>query len=130
MAQSDTNPENYLLTKRLSRFKNPDVILNEEFNKIFSSHFDKLIFSVSKEIDIEALINKIEDLDDFEDLGLRYDPSNLTYCIIEIGKSSFTVTEDSLYLDMNYTTSPQNLMIAYKELRAELSSIPELSLLS
>lgn len=125
------NPQQYLLIRKLINFRSSEMVLKPEFNGIFSNHFEKLEFSLSKKIDIEKLIYSIEDLEVNEKIELDYDPSDLSKCTISIKGVSYDilVTSKSLSITANFKTSPHNLIMAYKETQKAILENPELKML-
>lgn len=131
VTQSESNPQEYLLIRKLINFHSGEMVLNPEFNKIFSNHFERLEFAVSKKINIEELIHRIEGLEDNEVIQIDYDPSELNSCTITLKGLPYdiVVTSSTLSITSNYNTSPQNLITAYRETHKAVLSNPELALL-
>jgi hypothetical protein len=131
IVQSDDDPQQYLLIRKLINFRSSEMALNPEFNKIFSNHFERLEFSLSKRIDIEKFINDFEDLEDNENIELDYDPSDLSSCLVSIKGIAYEVhvTPSSLSITSNYNTSPEKLINAYRATHKALLSNPSLKLL-
>lgn len=131
IVQSDEDPQQYQLIRKLINFRSSEMALNPEFNKIFSNHFERLEFSLSKRIDIEKFIHDFEDLEDNENIELDYDPSDLSSCMISIKGIAYEVlvTPGSLSITSNYNTSPEKLINAYRETHKALLSNPSLKLL-
>jgi hypothetical protein len=128
--QSDTDPEEYIITRKLENFKNSEIVFNPTFNEIFSSYFDCLSFDLNKEIDVNFLIDKIEELDSNK-LQVEYNPSNMQSCeiIIEGLDHTIKVTSHSITITSAFQTSPDELINSLKETQRAVLSIPELKLL-
>lgn len=131
IVQSDEDPQHYLLIRKLTNFRSSEMALNPKFNKIFSNHFERLEFSLSKRIDIIKFINDIEDLNDNENIELDYDPSDLRSCrvLIKGGNFDVLVTPNSLSITSSYNTSPVMLINAYRETHKAILANPTLKLL-
>jgi hypothetical protein len=128
---SPQEPQQYLLIRKLSNFRSSEMALNPEFNEIFSNHFERLEFALSRRIDIEKFIHNFEDLEDIENIELEYNPSDLTSCIVLVKGLAYEVlvTPDSLSITSNIKTSPEKLINAYRNAHKALLSNPTLKLL-
>jgi hypothetical protein len=131
ITQSSSAPSEYILIRKLLNFKSSEIVFKPEFNNIFAAYFHKLKFTLSKRIDIEKFINDFEDLEDLENITIDYNPSDLSYCTLNIKGSNhdLVVTTNSISLVSNHRTSPQNLINAYRESHKLLLSNPDLKLL-
>lgn len=130
ISQSENEAEDYLIIKRLDNFKNPEIVMKPEFNEIFSTHFDSLVFDLRKEINIIKLIDKVEELED-SSITVKYNPSNLSKCKIIIEGLDYTinVTETSISITSEFQTTPNKLIEAFRETHKKILSKPELTLL-
>jgi hypothetical protein len=128
--QSDTDPEEYIITRTLENFKNSEIVFNPAFNDIFSTYFDRLAFTLSKEINVTLLIDKIEELDS-KTVKVNYNPANTKSCniIIEGLQHTIKVTSQSVTISSPFQTSPRELIDSLKETQRAILSIPDLKLL-
>lgn len=131
IGQSEEDPGEYVLIRKLENFSNSDVILSPAFNTIFSNHFDKLEFQFSTRINIEKLIDKIEALPDGSPITVNYTPSDYSSCSLTVDglDQDIYVTTDSMGISFSYQTSPISLIDIFKETRQVILSFPELRLL-
>jgi hypothetical protein len=130
--QSDEDAGEYRLLRKLEGFSNSSIILETEFNSIFSNHFDNLEFSLPKKVKIEELIDTIEAIDDDEPtIKVHYNPAELSSCTISLIDLDYEikVTSHSFSITSNVQTSPVNLITAYKQTYKALLSRPELKLI-
>ena len=130
--QSEDNPEEYELIRRLEGFSNSEKVLSETFNNIFSNHFSELEFNMSRKIDIEELIDTIEELDDDSGIKIEYNPSDLSDCKIVIKNINYKilVSASTFSISTGFKTSPERLISAYKEANRAILDNPELKMLS
>ncbi|MDO8447989.1 MAG: caspase family protein [Rhodoferax sp.] len=68
-----------IISTSVSDFKDPAIVASEEFAAVFDNEFDRICFSVSGKIDVEAVIDMVED--DPRGLGIDY-PSAANSCTI------------------------------------------------
>lgn len=129
--QSTEDPSDYVMIRQMEGLKNSKIIDNSEFNEIFSNHFDELRFQIGNKIDIEALIDRVEDLDN-ENIDVVYDDADLSYCVLKISgiAEEILVRSDSISITYYIKTSPRNLALAFKESYKAISNTKELQLLS
>lgn len=98
ISQSESDPGEYIVTRRLDNFKNSDIVSRPEFNSVFSNHFDNLVFELSNKVSITKLIDTIETLEDDSPIKVHYNPANLKTCTISIQglKNEIVVTNSTL----------------------------------
>lgn len=131
IGQSEEDPGEYVLIRKLENFSNSEIILSPAFNDIFSNHFDKLEFQFSTRINVEKLIDKIEALPDGSPITVNYTPSDYSSCSLTVDglDQDIYVTTDSMGISFSYQTSPISLIDIFKETRQVILSFPELRLL-
>lgn len=129
--QSEDNPEEYILTRRLENLKNPEIASSEVLNRIFDSHFDKISFETDKHINISTLIDRIEALDNPK-ITVDYTPGDMSECIIEIEGLEYAIQVNpvSINITSEFQTSPEELIQAFNKTRVILIKNPELKLLN
>jgi hypothetical protein len=131
ISQSKSDPSEYVVIRNLENFKNSDIINNPAFNKVFSSHFDRLTFDLNKSIKIETLIDKVEALEKGSLISIDYNPLDLSTCkiIIEGLNYEIVVVSDSISITTSYETSPERLINAFRETHKAILQNPELKML-
>ena len=132
LEQEGNNPDQYVLVRRMENIDNVSLLSDPQFNSIFARHFDNLVFELSREVDITALIDAIEDLEGKYEISISYDPSVLDKCIITLpGAKDYPieVSPSLVCITNSYKTSPQSLISAFKATKQALLSIPELRLI-
>ena len=131
ISQSENEPADYIIIRKLENFKNSEIVTDSLFNKIFTSFFDNLVFDLSKRIDITDLIDKIEALEDSSPITVKYNPTDLSKCNIKIKglDYSINVTTVSISITTDYQTTPERLITAFKETQFAILANPELKML-
>ena len=131
ISQSESDPGEYIVVRSLENFKNSEIVINPDFNKVFSNHFDKLTFDLNRPIKVVALIDKIESLDKGSPITVDYNPVDPTSCKILIEGLNYDVIVDgnSISIATSFETSPERLITAFKETHKALLLNPELKML-
>lgn len=103
----------YVLTRSIENFKNTEILSNKEFNEIFDSSFDNLEFYLSKKINVEEIIDRIEDIDNEDLISVKYERSNTKNCRISvIGFEGEIVLSERLFrIRVDDKESPKNLIL-------------------
>ncbi len=132
LKQSNTNADEYVIIRRLEDFTNSHLVLGGDFNKLFDGLFKKLEFKVSRKIDVEALIDMVEEMEDNDSIEIDYNPSDTSTCTITFREFEYEifVTSESIAFQTPYSTTPVKLIEAYKGMRAVLIDSGSLNLLS
>jgi hypothetical protein len=116
VTQSDEDPEVYILTRSLDNFKNSQILDTKEFNDVFAEFFDEIEFKTKQKIDVEKLIDKIEDIDDEDTIGVSYNLSDTSKCTVTIPSIStnLLVTSNSVSITSKQKQSPLQLISVFK----------------
>lgn len=122
--QDSDDAAGYLLTRSIENFKNSDILLSEEFNGLFEDLFDELQLRTKQKIDVEALIDSIEDLEDDEIMSVTYDSSDTSECSVFIPTINMTieVTANSITMKSDHKQSPLQLVDGLKACNAQLAT--------
>ncbi len=130
--QSDEDPGDYILLRKLEGFSNSSAILEDELNSIFSNYFEKLEFDLPNSINVKKLIDRIEGFDDDSPISVNYNHADTSTCTVSIDGLDYdiVVAADTVSIVSNYQTSPVNLIIAYRETYKAILANPEIKLLS
>lgn len=129
--QSEEDPSEYVLERKLTRFEGSKAILEDELNSIFSSYFERLEFDLPKKVDVEALIDIIEEVEDEGKISVDYNRLDTSSCTISIKGLScnIQVSSDTMAIVYNYKTDPATLIEAFKETHKVVLENPQLKLL-
>jgi Caspase domain len=131
LSQSNLDATKYKLEYRLENFKEYEIDGNDAFNSVFSNRLNRLVFELDNPINVEALIDRIEDLEDHSGINVKYDPQMLDTCTIKIDGLSYDieVSSSSFNIKLSFLTGPQRLIEAYKKTQEAILSHPEMKLL-
>jgi len=112
--QSKEKADKFILTRSIENFKNSDILNNPDFNKIFKHTFDELELRLSRKLNVESVIDKIEEIDNEELISVDYEQTDTTNCIITIKgfDGQIVLTENTFTIQMNQKESPQNLVLS------------------
>lgn len=129
--QSDDDPSEYVLERKLSSFDGSKAMLEAELNSIFSLYFERLELDLPEKVVVEELIDTIEELEDKDTVSVDYNRLDLSSCTIRIKglTCDIKVTESSLSIVYDQKTDPITLIKAFKETHKAILGNPELKLL-
>lgn len=110
--QSQTAAGEYIITRTVENFKNSDILNNPIFNEIFKKSFNTLTFYF-KGINVEEIIDLIENMNDEENISVKYKNSDPSFCRIYLKdfKGHIEVDQISFSIILDEEESPQNLVI-------------------
>ena len=113
ISQSKEHADMYILTRSIENFKNTDILSNKEFNAIFSSAFDNLEFYLTKKINVEEIIDRIEEIDNEDLISVKYDRTNTKNCTINVSgfEGDIFLSERLFRITVDNKESPQNLVL-------------------
>ena len=82
------------------------------------------MFSVWEDIDIPALIDKIEELGDKSGITVSFNPVQMNECKVNIEGLGYLieVEPDSVSISAHYRTNPGELMNAFREAHAKIAN--------
>ncbi|MCA9165655.1 MAG: hypothetical protein KDA62_21860, partial [Planctomycetales bacterium] len=102
-----------IFRRTVEAIKEPDQVFSDEFAKVFDGVFDTVEFDTPGFVDLPALIDRIEELDD-DRISIDYDPE-VTHCTLHIDGvvGSITVTSGSLSIIHTKPQSPKNLLQSF-----------------
>lgn len=120
--QDDEDAGGYKLTRSIENFKNSEVIYTSEFNDLFNDFFNELHFRTKQRINVEALIDAIEDIEDEETISVEYNQSDTSECSIFIPSINMTaeITSNSIIIKSAHKQSPLQLIDGFKACNAQL----------
>ncbi|MHA8060379.1 caspase family protein [Aquirufa beregesia] len=114
ISQSKVSANSYILTRSIENFKNSDILNRPEFNDLFKDTFDELELRLSKIINVENLIDKIEEIDNDDLIKVEYERLDTTNCRIRVKgfNGVIFITENSFKVQIKTKSSPQKLVIS------------------
>lgn len=130
--QSKSEAETYILTRSIANFKNSDILTRPEFNEVFKNTFNEIEFVLVGDLDVESVIDRIEDIDDEENISVEYEHTDTTKCKVYIkGLSGYiSLTERAFKLVSSNKNSPEKLILSFKQAyqMIEQNKIPKMLL--
>src|SRR5690606_27254199 len=114
------NPAQAIWRRMVDTISRPEQILSQPFSEVFGNRFNTIEFSPPSDIDLEALIDRIEDLED-ERITLDYDPE-VTYCRLKIEglAAEITITTDSFSIIHHGAVPPGTLLQSFQAIQESL----------
>lgn len=102
-----------IVRRQVLNIRDPDKVISDEFEEAFSGVFDTLELENGQNIDIDAVVDQIEAIDD-ERLTVRYDRTS-NWCIIEIegNDSTIEVHPDAFRIVQAHASSPKQLVESF-----------------
>jgi hypothetical protein len=82
-ALEDAEPSRYAVTTRLQALRSAELARTEEFAAIFAGRFSEIAFELKRGVQVEAVIDMIEALDEGSGLQVQY-PSDCRECEIAV----------------------------------------------
>ncbi|MFH1496911.1 MAG: hypothetical protein ABII82_03700 [Verrucomicrobiota bacterium] len=120
-ALEPADPASYVVTRTLHGLRSGDLVQAGEFDAVFAGRFTAVGFDLRKGVQVEAVIDAVEGLDDENAAGLRVDyPSDCRTCTLSVPDVAAEVVCDGASLEMRFTRagSPRELLEAFAAVRA------------
>lgn len=113
--QDDKEPSEAILCREIINIRNPEQVFSEDFDAAFPNTFALQEFQTSSSVDVKAIIDRIEALDD-DQISVQYDPE-CSYCRISVTglDAKISVTAHSFQLERFATGSPRKLIEGFFE---------------
>lgn len=118
-ALEEKNPAGYEVRRTLHDVKNADIVARPEFNALFATLFDGLVFALAKGVKVEAVIDAVEAQDAATGLTVSY-PSDCRHCVLRVEGVPAEVICDGVTLEMRFPRagSPEELVEAFAAVRS------------
>lgn len=118
--QNPANAAEVIWQRDISEVTAPEQILTDEFAQVFGQVFDTVEFLPANEINLEALIDTIEEIDDPR-VRVEYD-RQLTYCEVFIDdiEAKLQVTVDAFRIVHPEPTHPRVLVSSFMAFQESL----------
>lgn len=106
------------MVRSIDEIKNPDIIHNAAFNKVFEDFFDSLSLQFNKKIDVVEWIDRLEDMD----IDVDYDTANPVQCTFSLEglDTDITIKRDSMEIFFTYAQSPHFIVDSYNKALVQL----------
>jgi hypothetical protein len=128
--QNPTAPSEVVWRRQVMDIKEPDKIFSDEFEIVFGRMFDTVEFSPPTSIDLTALIDKIEQMDD-DKISIDYD-TDAKSCTVKIKGlvCEIHVTAHSFEIVIANPEPPRQLLQAFFDIQHALIDTHEIRLIS
>ncbi|MFM9964817.1 MAG: caspase domain-containing protein [Planctomycetaceae bacterium] len=114
------DPSEVIWHRQVSEIREPDSVLTDEFEAVFDKTFDTVQFSPFSRVDVTALIDRIENLDD-DRITVDYD-SNPTSCRMSIKgiDGDILVSRNEISLVQTQRQTPKQLLESLFQIQSAL----------
>jgi hypothetical protein len=120
VAIDDQNPAYVIWRRSVDSIKDSDQIFSDQFASVFQSVFDTVEFSIPAPVDLDAMIDSVEGLDD-DRIAIEYD-HDATHCnlTIEGVRGEIQVTKHSLLIVHPMPEAPSILLRSFLAIQTAL----------
>ena len=121
---NEDKPSELLTEIRVHNIREPNRLLEQEFETIFDKQFDTIEMSVSNRVNVTDLIDKIEEIDN-PSLTVEYNDLDLSYCTVNVADSDghFEVSRSLIRFVHKAWPSPKALVQALFSAHQEIARI-------
>jgi hypothetical protein len=118
--QDAENPSQVIWHRHVDAIKEPEQVFSPRFATVFERVFDTVEFTMTLEIDLGALIDSIETLDD-DRIAIEYDP-NATHCELSIDGvvGEIHLTKRSMRIVHPNADAPPNLLRSFLAIQSAI----------
>lgn len=111
-------PDRYAITRTLHSLRNGNLMEQAEFDQLFADTFSGIVFSLTKGVRVESVIDAVEALDEEASLRVGY-PSTCQHCVLTVENVGAEVICDGATLEMRFPKngSPRELIEAFATVR-------------
>jgi len=132
ITQSKERADYYILTRSIENFSNSEILTNPEFNEVFKNKFDQIEFTLSEELNVEEVIDKIEEIDNEDLISVYYERTDPSKCTVSLKDLAGTIelTDKTCKINFNRKSAPEQLVLQFKKVyeALEMQDIPKLLL--
>lgn len=113
------DPAGYTITRTLRDVREATFVMGEACESVFAGTFSQIVFTLSRGVSVEAVIDAIEGLPASTGLTVSY-PANCAECTVKVAgvEAAVRCTGATLELDFPRAGSPRELIEAFGEMRA------------
>ncbi|MDR2981057.1 MAG: hypothetical protein LBV12_02285 [Puniceicoccales bacterium] len=122
-ALNESDPSEYTFTRSLHHVRSADIIDTDEFDELFPGAFDEIVFTLTKNVRVESVIDAIEAFDGNDNnLSVEY-PSNCATCTLRVKDVPAEVVFTGSEIIMRFASagSPRELLRAFAQVRHAFS---------
>ena len=113
------SPASYCLTRTLHSLASSHFVELAEFNEVFAGMFGGILFTLTKNVSVEAVIDAVEACAGEGGLTVHY-PSDCRHCVLSVEQVAAEVICDGATLELRFSRSgaPAELVTAFLAVRA------------
>lgn len=118
-ALQPADPGSYEIVRTLHGLRDGELVARPEFNDLFAATFNGIVFGLTKNVKVEAVVDVVEARDEDDGLTVSY-PSDCRHCVLMVAAVAAEVICDGATLEMRFPKngSPQELVEAFTAVRA------------
>ena len=111
-------PASYTVTRTLHGLRGGDRARSAEFDALFAGMFSAVVFTLTKGVRVDAVVDAVEGLDGAAGLTVDY-PSDCRHCTLSVEGVAAQVVCDGATLEMRFPRSggPRELIEAFEAVR-------------
>lgn len=115
-------PENFIASRTLHNVSDGTMACTEEFDTLFAGMFEDIEFTLTKPVQVEAVIDAIESLDNSTSIAVDY-PSDCKSCTLHVNGVPAEAIFTGAVITMRFARpgSPRELLEAYATVRSAFS---------
>jgi len=113
------DPASYSVTRTLHGLRSVGLVELTEFNELFAAMFAGIVFSLTKPVRVEAVVDAVEAGAGDDGLSVHY-PSDCRHCVLSVDGVAAEVVCDGATLELRFPRhgSPAELVAAFATVRA------------
>ncbi len=113
------NPASYGITRTLSQLRSGELVELPEFNELFAALFTGIVFSLTKQVRVEAVVDAIEARGEEDKISVHY-PSDCRHCVLSVEGVAAQVVCDGATLELQFPRagSPLELITTFGLVRS------------
>jgi hypothetical protein len=113
------DPASYGITRTLSQLRSGALVELAEFNELFAALFTGVVFTLTKNVRVEAVVDAIEARGEEDKIAVSY-PSDCRHCVLTVEGVGAQVVCDGATLEMQFPRagSPLELITTFGQVRS------------
>lgn len=113
------DPASYGITRTLSHLRGGALVELAEFNELFAALFTGVVFTLTKNVRVEAVVDVIEARGKEDKISVHY-PSDCRHCVLSVEGVAAQVVCDGATLEMQFPRagSPLELITTFGQVRS------------
>lgn len=114
-----SDPASYGITRTLHNLRSGEMVELAEFNELFAAMFAGIVFSLTKNVRVEAVVDAVEARAGADGLTVHY-PSDCRHCVLAVEGVDAEVVCDGATLELRFPRngSPAELVTTFAAVRS------------